>query len=249
MLYGSQAAFWARTVVRNVEALLRVAASVRGSTVVAPHTQTSASSSIRRKISTPCGRLYTDNLPCGGIGARDEEGQTRFLQKPLTHTIHEARRIAEIARETDVATQMLSRTRHPKTPVCCASGFGLAQSGRCRSRRLVGAVLSGRRNRATQSDAEPIPAGLDWNLWLGLCARTSLHRAYVPFVLARLGRLRLWRSLVTWVPTASTQFFRVLKLEKRPRVWRQVQPIANDETYPLASVIQLYLPARGDILQ
>src|SRR5579863_7565014 len=48
----------------------------------------------------------TDNLHAAvSIGAM-KKGKHVFCQKPLTHTIFEARRIAEIARETGVATQI-----------------------------------------------------------------------------------------------------------------------------------------------
>ena len=35
-----------------------------------------------------------------------KKGKHVFCQKPLTHTIYEARRIAEIAKQTGVATQI-----------------------------------------------------------------------------------------------------------------------------------------------
>jgi len=48
----------------------------------------------------------TDNLHAAVSAAAMKKGKHVFCQKPLTHTIYEARRLAEIARSTGVATQI-----------------------------------------------------------------------------------------------------------------------------------------------
>jgi len=48
----------------------------------------------------------TDNLHASVSAASMKKRKHVFCQKPLTHTIYEARRIAEIARVTGVATQI-----------------------------------------------------------------------------------------------------------------------------------------------
>src|SRR5260370_30216618 len=48
----------------------------------------------------------TDNLHAAVSAAAMKKRKHVFCQKPLTHTIHEARRIAEIAAETGVVTQI-----------------------------------------------------------------------------------------------------------------------------------------------
>ena len=48
----------------------------------------------------------TDNLHAAVSAAAMRKHKHVFCQKPLTHTVYEARRIAEIARETGVATQI-----------------------------------------------------------------------------------------------------------------------------------------------
>jgi predicted dehydrogenase len=48
----------------------------------------------------------TDNLHAAVSAAAMKKRKHVFCQKPLTHTIYEARRIAEIARETGVSTQI-----------------------------------------------------------------------------------------------------------------------------------------------
>ncbi|MGC2889491.1 MAG: Gfo/Idh/MocA family oxidoreductase, partial [Candidatus Acidiferrum sp.] len=48
----------------------------------------------------------TDNLHAAVSIAAMKKGKHVFCQKPLTHTIYEARRMAEVARQTGVATQI-----------------------------------------------------------------------------------------------------------------------------------------------
>ncbi|MGC1618516.1 MAG: Gfo/Idh/MocA family oxidoreductase, partial [Candidatus Acidiferrum sp.] len=48
----------------------------------------------------------TDNLHAAVSIAAMKKGKHVFCQKPLTHTIYEARRMAEVAKETGVATQI-----------------------------------------------------------------------------------------------------------------------------------------------
>src|SRR5436305_13467964 len=48
----------------------------------------------------------TDNLHAAASIAAMKKGKHVFCQKPLTHTIYEARRMAEVAKQTGVATQI-----------------------------------------------------------------------------------------------------------------------------------------------
>src|SRR5262249_10730225 len=52
----------------------------------------------------------TDNLHAAVSAAAMKRGKHVFCQKPLTHTVYEARRIADVSRETGVATQIAVAT-------------------------------------------------------------------------------------------------------------------------------------------
>jgi len=111
-------------------------------------------------------------------------GKHVFVEKPLTHTIAEARQMAALAREKKVATQMGNQ--------------GHAHDGlRLLKEWLQAGVLGEVReihswtNRPVwpqgidapdHSKAIPVaPKTLDWDLWLGVAAQREYDPAYAPF--------------------------------------------------------------------
>jgi predicted dehydrogenase len=109
-------------------------------------------------------------------------GKHVYCQKPLTHSVFEARRMAEIARETGVVTQI--GTQHHATS---------------RFKTAVHAVRTGKLGQVTEvhiwtdrpiwpqgmdrpSGSDPIPTGLDWDKWLGVApGRPFKSDTYHPF--------------------------------------------------------------------
>src|SRR5207249_9556249 len=94
-------------------------------------------------------------------------GKHVYCQKPLTHDVYEARRLRELAREYKVATQMGNQGSASDS---LRRGVELAQAG------LIGPVRHAYvwTNRSIWTQArertpgeDPVPAGVDWNLWLG----------------------------------------------------------------------------------
>jgi len=112
-----------------------------------------------------------------------QRGLHVYCEKPLTHTVNEARLIADMAAKTKVATQMGTQNHeHP--------GYlrlvELIQSGAIGSVSEVH-VITDRPGRwwsqgiETPTDKPPIPSYLKWDLWLGPGAKRDYHPAYVPF--------------------------------------------------------------------
>ncbi len=111
-------------------------------------------------------------------------GKHVFVEKPLTHTISEARQLAKAAREKKVATQMGNQ--------------GHAGEG---CRQLKEWVMAGVLGNVTEvhswtdrpiwpqgvkapdhSKMMPVvPGTLDWDLWLGVAAPREYDPAYLPF--------------------------------------------------------------------
>ena len=94
-------------------------------------------------------------------------GKHCFCQKPLTHTIYEARLMAEVAREKKVATQMGNQG----TADAAAAQGGGDGAGRGRghgqgSPRLdqPADLAAGRRSGPSRRRC---PTNLKWDLWLG----------------------------------------------------------------------------------
>jgi predicted dehydrogenase len=107
-------------------------------------------------------------------------GKHVYCQKPLTHTVSEARALAEIARRQKVVTQM-GNQGHP----AYARTVEYVRSGIVGPIRAVH-VMTDRpiwpQGMDRPRDAQTPPPALDWDLWLGPAAGRPYHPAYQPFV-------------------------------------------------------------------
>jgi predicted dehydrogenase len=104
-----------------------------------------------------------------------------YCEKPLTHNVWEARQVARIAKETGVATQMGNQGH---------SGNGIRQTcewiwaGVIGPVREVHAWVGAKRWNPTltgrPAEQPSVPAGLNWDLWLGPREPRPFHPAYFP---------------------------------------------------------------------
>jgi predicted dehydrogenase len=185
----------------------------------------------------------TDNLHAAVSAAAMKKGKHVFCQKPLTHTIYEAHRQGQIARETGVATQIaVANQASEATRLLCewiwSGAIGPVREVANWSSRPFWAQAIER-----PKDSDPVPEGLDWNLWLGPAPERPFNRAYLPFV---------WRGWIDFGCGAlgdmgSYSFdtiFRVLKLDAPARI-EASSTDRYQETYPLASIVRYDFPARG----
>jgi predicted dehydrogenase len=187
----------------------------------------------------------TDNLHAAVSVAAMKKGKHVFCQKPMTHTVYEARRLAEVARETGVATQVAvgNHASEDTRRLCewiAAGAIGpVRQVINWSSRPFWPQGLD--RPKA----AEPVPKGLDWDLWLGPAPERPFNRVYLPFV---------WRG---WYDFGSgaigdmgcysfDTIFRALKLEA-PASVEASSTERYAETFPRASIIHFNFPARGEM--
>jgi len=186
-----------------------------------------------------------------------KKGKHVYCQKPMTQTIYQARRMAEVARQTKVATQVaIGVSASESTRVLCEwiwSGvIGQVREVYNWSNRPFWPQGQGRPDKV-----EPIPAGLDWDLWLGPAAHRPFSHAYHPFVwrgwydfgTGALGDMgcysfdTLFRVLKLTAPTnietcASKEYYMVREGTK---------PKINSETFPQSSIVHLHFPARKDM--
>jgi predicted dehydrogenase len=116
-----------------------------------------------------------------------------YCEKPLTHSVREARLIVEAAKEAGVATQM-------GTQIHAGTNYRrvveLVRTGSFGPIREVHVWVSrawGRQNddeaklhkdivslSERPKDKVPVPKGLDWDLWLGPAPERPFHSVYVP---------------------------------------------------------------------
>ncbi|HUE70671.1 MAG TPA: Gfo/Idh/MocA family oxidoreductase [Pirellulaceae bacterium] len=96
-------------------------------------------------------------------------GLATYCQKPLTHDVYESRRLAEIAREKKVVTQMGIQVH---SSIEYRMAVRLVQDGAIGPIKEVHSWSNKKWGdpspRPHKSD--PVPASLNWDQWLGVCA-------------------------------------------------------------------------------
>lgn len=108
-------------------------------------------------------------------------GKHVYCQKPLAHSIHEARRMAETARQCKVVTQMGNQA-HANEPIRRAVEWVRAGViGPVKEVHLWTNRPIWPQGLERPAETPPIPEGLEWDLWLGPAPARPYHPAYVPF--------------------------------------------------------------------
>jgi len=105
-------------------------------------------------------------------------GKHVYCQKPLTHDLYEARTLTECARWKGVVTQMGIQIHSSSFYRMAAL---LVQAGAIGRIKEVHSWNSGGWGDATLRPevSDPVPAGFDWDLWLGVCAeRPFINKEY-----------------------------------------------------------------------
>jgi predicted dehydrogenase len=116
-----------------------------------------------------------------------------YCEKPLTYNIYEARRVREEAAKTKVATQMgiqIHATENYRQVVelVQAGAIGHVKEVHVWVSRAWGhqSAEAAKKNNDIivvtdrPTGSQPIPDGLDWDLWLGPAPERPFHSVYVP---------------------------------------------------------------------
>jgi len=178
-----------------------------------------------------------------------KRGKHVFCEKPLTHSVWEARRITLAAREAKVATQMGNQGQATEPPRRLCEYVWSGVIGKVLeahiwtdrpSRGLFGEYWP--QGGPRPADTPPVPATLDWDLWLGPAPQRPYHPAYLPF------KWRGWWDFGTGALGdigchAMDPVFRALKLGA-PLSVQAASTRVNEETYPLGSIVTYHFPAR-----
>jgi predicted dehydrogenase len=171
-----------------------------------------------------------------------QAGKHVYCEKPLTHTVHEARVITEAARKHGVATQM-----------------GIQIHAGENYRRVVEVIKSGAIGDVTDvhvwvgkawgggelpSDGQDPPANLNWDLWLGPAEeRPFLAGRYHP------AQWRRWWAFGTGTLGDMACHYMDLPFWaldlKYPTHCETEGAEVHPETCPLGLVVRLKFPARG----
>ena len=138
-----------------------------------------------------------------------------YVQKPMAHDLYEARRLTEFAREQKLVTQMgiqIHSTAYYRL------GVAVIQSGAIGKVKEVHLWTDRKWGDPdpvpTRSD--PVPAGLNWDAWLGVCAR---GRSWAAATTIRATGGSVWISAparwATWAATSSIRFSRPWRSARR----------------------------------
>jgi predicted dehydrogenase len=173
-------------------------------------------------------------------------GKHVYCEKPLTHTVYEARRLAEAARAAKVGTQMgNSGQASEKARLMCDYVWGGA-IGPVREVHVWSNRPIWPQQVERPTEVHPVPDTLDWDLWLGPAPERPFNSIYHPF------RWRGWWDFGTGALGdmgchAFHPIFRALKLGHPTSVeaTSTYKGKVNEETYPLASTVHYEFPARG----
>ncbi len=183
-------------------------------------------------------------------------GKHVYCQKPLTHDVYEARMLRDLARQYKVATQMGNQG---------SASDGLRRAVEVVHSGLIGPVRQAyvwtnrplwRQGMERPAGSDPVPASVDWDLWLGT-APWRPYKAEWPAEVAG-GRRAVYQP---WVWRGWHDFgtgalgdmachtvnwpFRALKLEYPTEIEAECSGLTK-EMYPNSSKIRFEFPARGD---
>jgi predicted dehydrogenase len=181
-----------------------------------------------------------------------KRGKHVYCEKPLTHTVLEAKMLADAARERKVATQMGNQGQAEEgVRLLCetiwAGAIGQVHEVHIWTDRPLNETNKWYWPQGVDRpvDMPAVPDTLDWDLWLGPAPKRPYNPAYLPF------KWRGWWDFGTGALGdigchAIDPVFRAIKLGY-PTSVEACCTLVNDETYPVASRVTYEFPARGDL--
>jgi predicted dehydrogenase len=108
-------------------------------------------------------------------------GKHVYCEKPLTHNIAEARKVAELAKQTGLATQM-GNQGHSTEGIrqTCEWIWAGAIGDVMEVHAWVPATRWNKQLTEPPTTGQPVPKGVDWDLWCGPREKVDFHSAYAP---------------------------------------------------------------------
>lgn len=176
-------------------------------------------------------------------------GKHVYCEKPLTHTVEEARTLQAAAKKAGVVTQMgnqghsTSGTRTIREWIQ-AGVIGQVREVHSWTNRPIWDQGQGALDKRAKGP-KSIPEGLDWELWQGIAERRDYNSAAVPF------GWRAWTdygcgSLGDMACHIMDAAYWALDLGMPQWVESITTPV-HDETYPQSSKVTYRFPARGSM--
>jgi predicted dehydrogenase len=180
-------------------------------------------------------------------------GKHVYCQKPLTHTVYEARMITEAAKKYKVQTQMGNQGRSSNEIRNLKEWIDDDAIGAVREvfawtdRPVGGHEWDTFAVKAMSKDKPPVPKGLDWDLWLGPAPYRDYHPDYHPLS---------WRAWMDFGTGSMGDMgchildpsFYALELGAPSEIQATSThwiPEVSSQTFPSASIVRMKFPKRG----
>jgi predicted dehydrogenase len=165
-----------------------------------------------------------------------------YCEKPLTHTVGEARTIAELATKKKLVTQMGTQIHAGDNYRRVVEMIRKDAIGPVREVHVwVGGAWNGDGKRP---DPKPVPKELDWDLWLGPVADRPYAPEYVPYHWRRYWAFGGGRMADMACHHMDLPFW-ALDLQHPTRVRAEGSPV-TEETGADWIICKYEFPARGD---
>ena len=160
-----------------------------------------------------------------------------LCQKPMSHSIPDAHRMAAMSREMKVATGLPVNNPSNESTRLISEWIADGAIGTVREVHNWSTRPYWPQGVDRPAEVQPVPDGLDWDMWLGPAPERPFNKAYLPFV---------WRG---WYDFGCGSFgdmgcysfagmFKILDLKPPVSVEASASE-SYDETYPKASIVHL----------
>ena len=169
-------------------------------------------------------------------------GKHVYLQKPLTHSVYESRMLAQLARETGVATQMGNQGNSGEGIRLICEWIWNGEIGEVREAHAWTNRPIWPQGLERPQESQPVPSTLDWDLFLGPAPWRPYHSAYTPW------NWRAWWDFGTGALGDMgchiiDPVFKALELG-HPTAFEGSSSQVNTESAPIAEKVTYYFPQR-----
>jgi predicted dehydrogenase len=176
-------------------------------------------------------------------------GKHVYCEKPLAHSVHEVRSLMKAAQEQKVVTQLGNQGHSFDSIRDFCEWIWAGAIGKVHTIHAgCEAVNSGLDSLGQLREQHPVPATLDWDLWLGPAMDRPYHPAYLP------GSWRGWvpfgnGTVGDWVCHVVDPVFWALELGAPESIQAHVKdydPRTQGDAFPKGERITFQFPARND---
>jgi predicted dehydrogenase len=190
-------------------------------------------------------------------------GKHVYVQKPMTRTVAEARTLTEAARRYPKLVTQMGNQGHSGEGVrlieewITDGAIGKVREVHCWTNRPIWA-----QGMPRPQVTPPVPAGLDWDLWIGPAPMRPYHRVYHPFSwrawfdfgAGALGDMAChvmdasYSVLKLGSPTSVMAYTsKLITQNQLPDGTVEEKPVNYNDSFPPATIIHYSFPARGDL--